>query len=265
MKQSPNNSIRIRMLASGSGGNAILISSKNTNLLIDAGLSCKELMRRVACAGYAPTDISAVVITHEHQDHIRGIGVMSRRHGMPVFINPDTLAGATPHVGEVPSAHIFSTGDKLAVGDLTIQTYPVLHDAADPVGLSVYNGSKRIGIALDMGRPTTLVKQRLQGSDGLILEFNHDIEMLRQCSRPWDVKQRIMSAKGHMSNEDALDFLSELVHEQLTAIILAHISREANSSDHVLSLVSKRLKKIGRSDIGVFPASQDEVGGAIEV
>jgi len=264
-KQSLNNSIRIQMLASGSAGNAILISSGDTNLLIDAGLSCKELMRRVACAGYAPADISGVIITHEHQDHIRGIGVMSRKHGMPIYINPDTLAGASVHVGEVPSAQTFSTGDKLVVGDLTIQTYPVLHDAADPIGLSVYNSSKRIGIALDMGRPTTLVKQRLQGSDGLILEFNHDIEMLRQCSRPWDVKQRIMSTRGHMSNEAALDFLCELVHEQLSTLILAHISREANSSDHVLSLVSERLKKIGRSDIEVFPAAQDEVGGSIEI
>ena len=188
-----------------------------------------------------------------------------KRFGRNSLDNAGMSLISSVHVGEVPSAQTFSTGDKLMVGHLTVQTYPVLHDAADPIGLSVYNSSKRIGIALDMGRPTTLVRQRLKGSDGLILEFNHDIKMLHQCSRPWDVKQRIMSTKGHMSNEAALDFLCELVHEQLSTIILAHISREANSSDHVLSLVSKRLKKIGRSDIEVFPAAQDEVGGSIEI
>jgi phosphoribosyl 1,2-cyclic phosphodiesterase len=253
------------VLASGSGGNSILISSKEANLLIDAGLSCKELLRRLKTAGRGPGDISAVIITHEHQDHIRGAGVLSRRHGVPIYINAATLEAAPASVGEIPSARDFATGDALAVGDLTAQTYPVPHDAADPIGLCVHNCKKSVGVALDMGYPTRLVRERLRGSNLLILEFNHDPEMLLECERPWEVKQRIMSKRGHMSNQAALDFLCELVHDELDAIVLAHISQEANSGDALRSLVSERLSEIGRSDVKIFLGSQDEVGGPIGI
>lgn len=262
---SGNHVLETHVLASGSGGNSILISSKRTNLLIDAGLSCRELLRRLSTAGRGPGDISAVIVTHEHQDHIRGAGVLSRRHGVPIYMNTATLEGTLAFVGEMPTARTFSTGDALTVGDLTVQTYPVPHDAADPIGLCVCNCSKSVGVALDMGYPTRLVKERLRGSNLLILEFNHDPEMLRQCERPWELKQRIMSKRGHMSNQAALEFLCELVHEELQAIVLAHISREANSSEVLHSLVSKRLRKIGRSDVKIFLGSQDEVGGPIEI
>lgn len=253
------------MLASGSGGNSILISSKSANLLIDAGLTCKELLRRLAAVGSGPSEISAVIVTHEHQDHIRGAGVLSRRHGVPIHINAATLEGALPLAGEMPTARIFATGDALTVGDLTVQTYSVPHDAADPIGLSIRNCSKRVGVVLDMGYPTGLVKERLRGSNLLILEFNHDPELLRQCERPWEIKQRIMSKKGHMSNEASLELLCELVHEELQAIVLAHMSREANSAEALNSLVSRRLKELGRSDIKIFVGSQDEVGSPIKI
>ena len=260
-----NNSIEIRMLASGSGGNSILVSSKNANLLIDAGLSCKELLRRVALAGLAPSDLSAVIVTHEHQDHIRGVGVLSRRHHIPIYISSPTLDASRAQIGEAPSTRTFAAGDTLTIEDLTVQTYPVLHDAADPVGLCVRNSSKRLGVALDMGRPTTLVKERLRGTDALIMEFNHDPHMLKQCTRPWEVKQRIMSKNGHMSNGAALDFMCELMHDRLQTVVAAHISQEANSADLVYETVSKRLKKIGRPDVRIVLASQDEVGDAIRI
>jgi len=253
------------MLASGSGGNSILISSKNARILIDAGLSCRELVRRLACAGVAPCDVSAVIITHEHHDHIRGVGVLSRQHKIPVYINTATLEAASSSVGDVPTAETFSTGDALTLHDLTVQTYSVLHDAVDPVGLIIDNSSKRIGVALDMGHPTKLVRERLRGSHALILEFNHDPEMLRQCRRPWELKQRILSKTGHMSNEAALKFLSELMHDGLRSVILAHISREANSGELVSSFVSEHLRSMGRDDIRIHVALQDEVGDAIEV
>jgi phosphoribosyl 1,2-cyclic phosphodiesterase len=266
LKQTRHNSnIAIQVLASGSAGNAILISSGKTNILIDAGLSCKELTRRMTHAGVAPDDIAAVIITHEHTDHARGVGVFSRQYNTPVYMNAATLGATSPAVGEVPTAQTFSTGDALAIYDLSVQTYPVLHDAADPIGLIVSNPSKRVGIALDMGHPTTLVKERLRGSDALILEFNHDPEMLRQCRRPWEVKQRILSKNGHMSNEAALKFLSDLIHDRLQCIVLAHISREANSGTLASSCVEQHLAKIGRSDIRVHVALQDEVGATIEV
>lgn len=253
------------MLASGSGGNSILLSSENVNLLVDAGLSCRELLRRLAYVGLAPDDLTGVVVTHEHQDHTRGVGVLSRQHRIPVYMNAATMECACAYVGKVPTARTFATGEALRIGDLTVQTYPVPHDAADPIGLSVQNSSGRIGIALDMGYPTKLVKQRLGNSNALILEFNHDPEMLRQCSRPWELKQRILSTTGHMSNEAALELLCELMHDRLRAVILAHLSREANSTQSVYSLVSERLRKLGRSDIEIFVGAQDEVGGQIRV
>ncbi len=256
-------SIRIRMLASGSSGNSILLSHGNTNLLVDAGLTCKELTRRLAEAQLTPKDISAVIVTHEHQDHIRGIGVLSRRYGIPVYMNAATSAAVGLYVDDVPTAEIFSTGDSLTLGNLTLQTYPVPHDAVEPIGLTVQNSSCRIGIALDMGFPTYLVKQRLQQSRVLILEFNHDPEMLRRCSRPWEVKQRILSKTGHMSNGDALELLCELLHERLSAVVLAHLSREANSPRHVHKLVSERLKEVGRSDIEICVSAQDIVSKPI--
>jgi phosphoribosyl 1,2-cyclic phosphodiesterase len=257
--------MEIRVLASGSGGNSILISSKETRILIDAGLTCKELSRRLMLAGCTIDDVSAAIITHEHQDHVRGVGVVSRRHRLPIFMNAATLESASPLIGEAPSIRTFSTGDALEVGDLTVQTYPVPHDAAEPVGLTVRNGFDRVGIALDMGYPTGLTRERLRGSNVLILEFNHDPEMLRQCNRPWEIKQRIMSKRGHMSNQAALEFLCELVHDDLRTVVLAHVSQEANCGKTLSSMVSRRLNKIGRGDIEIVLADQDEVGNPIRV
>ncbi len=253
------------MLASGSSGNSILLSSERFHFLIDAGLSCRELLRRLEQVGLGPNDISAVIVTHEHQDHIRGVGVLSRQHEIPIYMNASTLKRARSYVGEIPTAQTFATGDALALGDLTVQTYPVPHDAADPIGLSVQNSVSRIGIALDMGYPTKLVKHRLRDSNALVLEFNHDPEMLRQCQRPWELKQRILSKTGHMSNEAALALVCELMHDQLHAIVLAHISREANSQHHARSIVEERLRELGRADIDVFAGDQDMIGDRIEI
>ncbi len=256
--------IWVRVLASGSRGNSILVSSRNSNFLVDAGLSCKELARRLARVGLTPGDLSAVVVTHEHQDHIRGIGVLSRQYRVPIFMNAATLRAATSHVGDIPSAQTFSTGDVLSLAGLTVQTYPVPHDAADPVGLSIQNSSRRIGVALDMGYPTKLVKQRLRDSNLLILEFNHDPLMLRGCSRPWEIKQRILSKTGHMSNDAALALLCELMHNGLRDVVLAHISREANCPHRASALVSERLAGMGRADIRIHVGDQDEVGNRID-
>lgn len=262
---SGNSAVEVQVLASGSGGNAILISSKAFVLLVDAGLTCKELTRRLAAAGRSLDDVSAVIVTHEHQDHIRGVGVLSRRRRVPVYMNAATLECARSLIGEIPTARTFSTGDVIEVGNLTVQTYPVPHDAADPVGLTVRNRSKRVGIALDMGYPTQLVRERLRGSNALILEFNHDPDMLRQCDRPWELKQRIMSKNGHMSNQAALEFLCDLIHDELKAVVLAHISREANCAEVLRSLVSERLSEIGRSDIDITLGAQHEVGNPIRI
>jgi phosphoribosyl 1,2-cyclic phosphodiesterase len=253
------------MLASGSGGNSILISSEKIHFLIDAGLTCRELERRLALARLRLSDLAAVFITHEHHDHIRAAGVLSRRYRIPIYLNEPTREGACSYVGEIPTAVTFQTGDVIKLGGVKVQTYPVPHDASEPIGLCINNSSCRIGVALDMGYPTKLVKQRLMDSNMLILEFNHDPEMLRQSDRPWELKQRILSNTGHMSNEAALGLLRELVHERLRAVVLAHLSKECNCRDHAVSLVKNHLEEIGRSDIHISVGDQDEVGLPIRV
>jgi phosphoribosyl 1,2-cyclic phosphodiesterase len=266
MHASPHKHVlSIRMLASGSGGNAILFSVEKMKFLIDAGLSCRELERRLALANVNVSDLQAVFVTHEHTDHIRGVGVLSRKHKIPIYMNKKTLAGTCSAVGDIPTVVEFRTGDVVELGDFSIQTYSVPHDASDPVGLCIQNSTCRIGVALDMGYSTKLVKQRLCNSDVLILEFNHDKEMLLQCNRPWELKQRILSKTGHMSNDAALALLSELMHERLRAVVLAHVSKEANCPHHALSLVDEHLKKIGRTDIRIFVGDQDHVGRPILV
>ncbi|GAB4341328.1 MAG: MBL fold metallo-hydrolase [Candidatus Abyssubacteria bacterium] len=254
-------SVSVQVLASGSSGNCILIKSEGFNLLIDAGLSGRELVRRLECANLAPDEVSALVVTHEHQDHARGVGVFSRRYGVPVYMNSGTLR--VLDVGKLPTVQTFETGDTLRFAHLTIHTYPVPHDAADPIGLRIENSAWRIGVALDMGYPTRLVKQRLAGVDLLILEFNHDVQMLRGCNRPWELKQRILSKRGHMSNDAALLLLCELMHARLQAVVLAHISREANDARFARGLVSDRLAALGRTDVRIYAGDQDQVGREI--
>lgn len=230
------------MLASGSRGNAIYISNGTTAVLIDAGLSGVEIERRLKSRGLCPEDLDALVVSHEHADHIQGIGVLSRRYGLPVYMNADTQKAAY-RLGSVNSVKPFCCSEPFKIGTLSIYPFPISHDAADPVGFTLEQGGIKIGIATDLGIATTLVKEHLKGCALLVLEANHDPEMLVQGPYPWPLKQRIQSRVGHLANIDTHDLLCELQHDQLRHVVLAHLSETNNTPEKAYQAVRPALTR----------------------
>ena len=230
-------SIRFQVLASGSRGNAILIRSERTALLLDSGLSGRELARRLDGAGFSPNRLNAIVVSHEHRDHVQGIGVLSRRYQLPVFLNRGTLEALPEAIGTLAATQLFQTGRPFTIGDLNLYAFPISHDAAEPVGLLVEHNGSRLGVCTDLGVATHLVQTRLKDCQGLVLEANHDPAMLLSGPYPWHLKQRIKSRHGHLSNLESCALLEQLHHDKLQAVVLAHLSEVNNRPDRVAEAV----------------------------
>jgi phosphoribosyl 1,2-cyclic phosphodiesterase len=225
--------VRICLLASGSRGNALYIESTESRILIDAGLSARELTRRLEGIGVRGEDIDALLVTHEHTDHAQGVGPMSRRFNLPVYLHHETRR-ALPKLGRISDLVEFSSGDVFDLKDLRITPFPITHDAAAPVGYTIETSAGKIGVATDLGMATRLVCERLQGCRILVLESNHDEEMLRDGPYPWPLKQRIRGNHGHLSNLAAGQLLGDLVSDRLEAVFLAHLSEENNRPELAL-------------------------------
>jgi phosphoribosyl 1,2-cyclic phosphodiesterase len=227
-------SVNLTVLASGSKGNSIYVATPGVRLLIDAGLSARELERRLERIGVRAADLDAVVITHEHRDHVSGLGPLSRRYRLPVFLNRATHRNLPDQVGGLTDCVEFTTGRSFSVADLTIHPFSLSHDAADPVGLTLVNGESKVGICTDLGKATRLVHHHLQECRVLLLEANHDVGMLTKGPYPWSLKQRIRSASGHLSNEEARELLARVLGETLERVILAHLSEVNNRPEAAL-------------------------------
>lgn len=221
------NRLSVCILASGSRGNSIYISNGSTSVLVDAGLSGIEIERRLASQGLSPESLDAILVTHEHSDHVSGVGVMARRYDLPVHISSATLNASTA-IGRINKVINFSCGQPFRINDLEIHPFSISHDACDPSGFTIQSNGCKIGIATDLGIATAMVKTHLSGSSLLILEANHDPDMLETGPYPWPLKQRIRSRSGHLSNKDSATLLQELAHDKLQHIILAHLSEENN-------------------------------------
>jgi len=232
--------LRVCLLASGSKGNALFIESSGTRLLIDAGLSAKEICSRLARLEVDGDMLDAILVSHDHGDHCRGLGPMARKCRLPVYIHPDTL-GALPNLGRIDLLHEFESGGAFTVGDLKVETVPLTHDAAHTVGFRIVGREGAVGIATDLGIATRLVRDRLQGCRVLVVETNHDEELLRDGPYPWHLKQRIRSNHGHLSNSEGAELLDALCWEGLEAVFLAHLSETNNSRQHALDEVEKVL------------------------
>ncbi|MCF8091463.1 MAG: MBL fold metallo-hydrolase [Desulfotignum sp.] len=256
-----NRAFCICPLASGSKGNALLVSTPDTVILVDAGLSGVEIQRRMAAVGQNPADLSAIVITHEHMDHIKGAGVLGRRFNIPVYITPATHR-ACPGLGNIPELIYFECGTRFHIQDLAVNPFSISHDASDPAGLTVTWKDWKIGIATDLGVATNLVRNHLAGCSLLYLESNHDPDMLINGSYPWHLKQRIKSRTGHLSNADAGLLLSQLLHKDLKHVILAHLSEENNRPEQALAEVGKCLNGSG---IALSVAVPDRPGDFIRI
>ena len=258
-------SILFQVLASGSKGNAVLVCSSTTRVLVDAGLSGTELVRRLEQAGHSARRLDALIVTHEHQDHVRGVGVLSRRFNLPVYCSRGTLENLPLQVGKLAHTQLFQTGHPYRIGDLLIHPFAVSHDARDPAGMTIENDDCRLGMCTDLGIVTQLVRQRLQGCRGLLLEANHDPELLMNGPYPWHLKQRIRGRHGHLSNTDTYELLRELFHEGLRAVVLAHLSEINNRPKLVLEALADLRQRDEWEGIHFHIGKQHEIGCALEL
>jgi len=231
----PFMAVSVSVLASGSRGNSTVVQSSTTRILVDAGLSCRETFKRMKAAGDDPHSLSAIVITHEHTDHVHGLAVLSRKLNIPVYMTGAThhawaraIRDATGEAPQVPQLEFFSSGRKFQVGDIDVTPFTIPHDAADPVGFTFRAEGVRIAFATDLGYMPVSVCDHLRGCDVLLLEANHDLEMLRIGPYPWSVKQRVMSRVGHLSNTSLAKFLVNEYDGSAAYIILAHLSEQNN-------------------------------------
>jgi phosphoribosyl 1,2-cyclic phosphodiesterase len=233
--------LSVSVLASGSRGNATYISDGRTAILIDAGLSGVEIQRRMAKKGLDPSSLDAILVSHEHADHIHGVGVLSRRFGLTVYINDGTRQASGNALGKLSGFSPFSCGHAFTIGSLAIHPFSISHDAEDPAGFTISCNGAKVGVATDLGIATGLVKTHLQACDILILEANHDPQMLIDGPYPWPLKQRIRGRNGHLSNDDTALLLEVLQHDRLAHVILAHLSQENNTPEKARQAVKTVL------------------------
>ncbi len=241
--------MRFSILGSGSRGNSVLIQAKKTAILIDAGFSGKETEKRLASIGISIEMLDAIFVTHEHNDHISGVGVLSRRCKLPVFANNGTLLGGEKKLKKLFKIQEISTGEKITFQDFEIKSFRVSHDTNDPVGYVVGNGDKSVGYCTDTGKVSHLMVQRLKGCNGLIIEFNHDLEMLQNGPYPLFLQQRVRSSYGHLANPDAADLLQRLLHENLSHVVLAHLSETNNHPELAMQEAKRCLKPMEKPQL----------------
>jgi phosphoribosyl 1,2-cyclic phosphodiesterase len=239
-KKPENSSFCLCPLASGSKGNAIFVSTPDTAVLVDAGLSGIEIQRRMAAVGRTPDDLKAIIITHEHTDHVKGAGVLSRRFNIPVYVTSDTF-NACKGLGKIDRLNFFECGAAFDIGSLAVNPFSISHDACDPAGLTLKHQGKKIGIATDLGIVTNLVRTHLSRANALYIEANHDPDMLMTGPYPWHLKQRIQSRTGHISNQNARDLVAQICHKDLDHVVLAHLSEENNCPEKAAIEISKNL------------------------
>jgi len=239
--------LKIAVLGSGSSGNATLVEAGKTRVLVDAGFSARDLARRLDRVGLEPEAIDAIVVTHDHGDHTKGMGVYARRHGTPLYLTERTRDACARLLRGSERIVSYRPGRAFTIGDLRVEPFLTVHDAADPVGVALVDESTghRLGVATDLGRPTTQIRHALEACDLLVLEANHDEVMLRTSAYPWAVKRRIASSHGHLSNQAAARLAVELLHPRLAGIVLAHLSNECNRPELALKAVGEALERAG--------------------
>ncbi|MBE7064630.1 MAG: MBL fold metallo-hydrolase [Ruminococcaceae bacterium] len=259
-------------LYSGSSGNCIFVGDKDTKLLIDAGVSCTRIEKALREIGEAACDIQAILITHEHQDHIAGAGTLSRRFNIPIYaasgtwdkINSDKLLTKIQTENKVS----ISAGSAFNVGSLSVSPFNIPHDAAMPVAYSIRNDCRKISVVTDMGFVTDEIRENVFGSDLAMIESNHDIEMLKRGPHPWHLKNRILSRTGHLSNDYAADFVTYLASCGTKHFVLGHLSDKNNVPSLAYDTVRISLEKNGffpSKNIHLSVAPRECIGEVIEI
>lgn len=242
-------------LASGSKGNCIYFGTARTKILIDAGISSRTIQERLDKIGVDLSEIDAILVTHEHTDHIKAVQTLGFKYNIPIFANSDTAKAIYEIFGECPKFKIFSTGESFEFGDIEVHPFSVQHDALDPVAFTIRYDKLKLGFCTDLGFATSLVVSRLLECDYLYVEANHQPSMVHASSRPDIYKKRVLSKQGHLSNEECGDLLVKVINTKLKHVYLAHLSEECNSPELALKIVSEKIKS---EAIGLSIAYQDK-------
>lgn len=248
--------VELVMLGSGSKGNSTLIRTERSAILIDAGLSARQLSLRLESVGQNPRSIEAILLTHNHADHICGLRVFNKRNPMLLFANEATLHAASHMLGNQVAAETFKNSRPFTAGDFRVTGFPVPHDAADPVGFILEAEGIRIGYTTDLGHMSRTVERRLAGCEVIVLESNHDRTMLWEGPYPQVTKQRIDSPRGHLSNDHAADALSRIMGPETVHLVLAHLSQTNNQRRLARSVAENALQQAGSNNIRVSVAMQ---------
>ncbi|HLU23664.1 MBL fold metallo-hydrolase [Lederbergia graminis] len=241
--------MQFSVLASGSTGNAVYVETAEHSILVDAGLSCKQMDGLFQQIGRNPADLDGILVTHEHSDHIKGVGVMARKYKLPIYANERTWKAMEGHLGEIDIQQKFVFGmEKVKTfGSLDIESFGVSHDAAEPMFYIFRSGGKKLVIITDTGYVSDRMKSMISNADMYVFESNHDIQMLRMGRYPWSVKRRILSDVGHVSNEDAALAMSDVIGDNTKRIYLAHLSKDNNMKDLARMSVQQTLESRGIS------------------
>jgi phosphoribosyl 1,2-cyclic phosphodiesterase len=249
--------VRLTILGSGSGGNCAYLETDETRILIDAGFSLRQIRARLASIGRTPECLTGILVTHEHGDHIQGLAALSEACHIPVFCNRPTLEAIEFRSETNLDGRLFITGASFELGDISVETFTIPHDAQDPVGFMLHTPEGKIGFLTDLGHATKLVLERVRTANALVLEANHDVKMLQECPhRPWNLKQRILSRHGHLSNEAAADAADQIMSAELHHLYLGHLSRQCNKPELAMATIRQRLQQIGATHVVLEVTSQ---------
>jgi phosphoribosyl 1,2-cyclic phosphodiesterase len=262
--------IKFCSLFSGSSGNSLFVSAGNTKIIIDAGLSGKRIIEALHSIGENPVELSAILVTHEHSDHTRGVGIVSRKFNVPIYANERTWKTMEREIGpvDVGNRQYFNTGTEIQIGDILVKPFSIPHDASEPVGFNFFFNGKEVATATDIGHITKDLLNNFYMSDLILLESNHDIEMLKVGPYPWNLKQRILGDRGHLSNEMAGKVIAHLAENGTKRFLLGHLSRENNFPELAYQTVYNALteKKICvGTDITLEVALRDRTSMVVEL
>ncbi|RSK29167.1 MBL fold metallo-hydrolase [Bacillus sp. HMF5848] len=239
--------MQFSVLASGSTGNACYVEVGNTALLVDAGLSGKQLEAQCHKIGRDLKKVAGILVTHEHSDHIKGLGVISRKYQLPIYANAKTWQAMNGHIGDISSEQrfTFEIGEQKAFGDIEVESFGVSHDAVEPMFYVFHHGGKKLALITDTGYVSDRMKGIIRGADAFVFESNHDVSMLQMGRYPWSVKRRILSDVGHVSNEDAALAMTDVITDNTKRIYLAHLSKDNNLKELAHMSVSQVLASKG--------------------
>ena len=257
--------LKFCVLASGSKGNAIYVSVGKTHVLVDVGLPLKELKNRLKAISVEWESIDAILITHEHMDHIRALKDMSNTDAPVIYTSRLTYKAINRKSRNHKSFQIFETLKEFTIGDFTIKPFSVMHDSTDPVGFRIQTESCKIGIALDLGCLTQTVLENLRNVNILVIESNHDVELLAKSKRPSYLKKRIMGNFGHLSNEECAHIIEKVLHKELYYVFLVHLSQECNDSKRALAVNHDVVMQNGYPHVSLNATFQDRVSRCIEL